>query len=145
MIYRGAVADALERYAAALTTAGFTVVSSDSIPYATPSTATDNTEATAEDAETADTAGTAGAAGTTAPAATPPATTPPTGGTSEAGGTDTTTTTEPETPETADETAATAQPSGRERQVMILERNGERIRLTVYQAYGTTTVLMART
>lgn len=148
VLYRGAVTDAFERYAEALTSAGFTVVSTQSIPFAVPSATTDDPgdgEATTDTAATA----TTGAAPATPPAATAPETpaaptTPasPAGDTAGTGSTDTAT--PPATDTAGDETTAAAQPSGRVRQVMILERNGEQVRLTVYQAYGLTTVLLAR-
>ncbi|PTA68573.1 hypothetical protein C8263_07205 [Deinococcus arcticus] len=141
VLYRGAVNDAFERYAEALTSAGFTVVSSTSTPLGASATAGAADTETPADGDSA--AGSADAAGGAAATTAPAATTPPADGSAAPGTSDTAADTEPAAPG-ADQPAAAAPASGRTRQVMVLERNGEQIRLTVYQAYGVTTVLLAR-
>ncbi|MFC4424940.1 hypothetical protein [Deinococcus navajonensis] len=158
VFYSGDVADAMERYAETLTAAGFTVVSSETIPSRAPAAGgTTDTANSTEEAEAADApattegatppaaegAGTGSAAsgaagGSGAPAGTGNAGDTSTGGTTDAAGSS------DGAAAGSTETAAAAQSSGSDRQVMILERNGERIRVSVWQMYGLTTVLLAR-
>ncbi|MFC4637887.1 hypothetical protein [Deinococcus hohokamensis] len=149
VFYRGEVSDALERYGEALTAAGFTIVSTETIPSRAATAGSTTTESSTEGAEATDppattegtTAAPEGAAAGTAPTETTSASgagtaDTSTGGTAEASG---------GAGDAAGSTGTVAaQGGGSDRQVMILERNGERIRVSVWQMYGLTTVLLAR-